>query len=91
MMHVVLKAFAWCPDGTGITREELQPGDERDFGGSAESLAKEGYVEPVKAKAKPDQKQKDGGACVKSMSSAAVPERVATPIRLRRSAVEAKR
>lgn len=62
MMHVVVKRFSWCPDGSGITSEDLKPGDERDFGETAESLAAERYIEPVKAKQAPAAKQKAGDA-----------------------------
>lgn len=49
MMHKVRKAFPWCPDGTGITREELAVGDVRSFGAMAEGLKSEGYIEDLPA------------------------------------------
>lgn len=61
MKHVVLKPFAWCPDGTGITNEPLVEGDERDFGDMADGLLAESYIgEPEKAPepAKPATKAK---------------------------------
>jgi hypothetical protein len=47
MKHVVLRSFHWCPDGSGVTREALDVGDERDFGWLAAGLVRDGLVAPI--------------------------------------------
>jgi len=42
MLHEVKKPFGWYPDG--FTREALDIGDKRDFGGATAGLVAEGYI-----------------------------------------------
>ncbi|KAA0689848.1 hypothetical protein DTW90_30620 [Neorhizobium sp. P12A] len=45
MMHRVVKPFPCSWDG--FTLVDLNEGDERDFGGLADGLVAEGWIEPI--------------------------------------------
>lgn len=63
-MATVVKPFRWSPDG--FATEQLQPGDEREFGRATAGLIAEGYVtaeapdETVIAPDQQDEKRRPG-------------------------------